>query len=290
MIEQVLMRSVKSVGGMTRGRGMSKSQRAQWLLSMPACAEINNSMQEFTGQRIETSDQHREAYDARIQRDDKDRKTFLDYLTQRNPFVYKSEKRLRNIETGALADSRVNADFAKTIGLGIIVDIEGKNILEYTFKKKDEAVTLGSKQHVKVDGEEVHDDPQLLFQRLIAVSESTLDNVEDLFRYELCGHLSSLFDSSGLIRQANKPSLANAIWELGNCGTDQVKEDDVHYVLDGGSLVHRIPLAYGANLILFVKIMSTLLSEIMAYRILCSMVIAMAPLQKAQHMNVEQKV
>ena len=35
IIKQVLMRSVKSVGG------MSEAQRAQWLLSMPACAEIN---------------------------------------------------------------------------------------------------------------------------------------------------------------------------------------------------------------------------------------------------------
>ena len=35
---------------------------------------------------------------------------------------------------------------------------------------------------------------------------------------------------------------------LGNCGTDQVKEGDVHYVLDVGSLVHRIPWAYGAKL------------------------------------------
>ena len=43
VIEQVLMRSVKSVGGMTRGRGMTEAQRAQWLLSMPACAEINTA-------------------------------------------------------------------------------------------------------------------------------------------------------------------------------------------------------------------------------------------------------
>ena len=38
IIKQVLMRSIKSVGGLTRGRVMSESQRAQWLLSMPACA------------------------------------------------------------------------------------------------------------------------------------------------------------------------------------------------------------------------------------------------------------
>ena len=43
------MRSVKSVGGLIRGRGMSETQRAQCLPSMPACPDINNAMQEFTG-------------------------------------------------------------------------------------------------------------------------------------------------------------------------------------------------------------------------------------------------
>ncbi len=40
-IEQVLMRSMKTSGGLTRGRGMTEQQRLIWLLSMPACAEVN---------------------------------------------------------------------------------------------------------------------------------------------------------------------------------------------------------------------------------------------------------
>ena len=45
IIEQVLMRSVKSRGGLTRGRGMTEIERLVWLLSMPACAQVNNAMQ-----------------------------------------------------------------------------------------------------------------------------------------------------------------------------------------------------------------------------------------------------
>ena len=41
VIEQVLMRSLKTSGGLTRGRGMTENQRLLWLLSRPACAEIN---------------------------------------------------------------------------------------------------------------------------------------------------------------------------------------------------------------------------------------------------------
>ncbi|KAJ8414824.1 hypothetical protein AAFF_G00023470 [Aldrovandia affinis] len=49
VIEPVLMRSMKTSGGLTRGRGMTELQRLKWLLSMPACAEVNNAMQELTG-------------------------------------------------------------------------------------------------------------------------------------------------------------------------------------------------------------------------------------------------
>jgi hypothetical protein len=59
-IEQALMRSIKTTGGLTRGRGMSESQRALWILSRPDCAEMNDAMQTFTGINYYSSDQHKE--------------------------------------------------------------------------------------------------------------------------------------------------------------------------------------------------------------------------------------
>ena len=47
VIEQVLMRSMKTSGGLTRGRGMTEQQRVIWSLAMPACAEINRVMQDL---------------------------------------------------------------------------------------------------------------------------------------------------------------------------------------------------------------------------------------------------
>ena len=44
VIEQCLMRSLKTAGGLTRGRECSETQRLLWVLSMPACAAINSSM------------------------------------------------------------------------------------------------------------------------------------------------------------------------------------------------------------------------------------------------------
>ena len=41
VIEQVLMRSIKTNGGLTRGRGLTEIQRVIWLLSMPFCADVS---------------------------------------------------------------------------------------------------------------------------------------------------------------------------------------------------------------------------------------------------------
>ena len=56
VIEQVLMRSVKTSGGLTRGTGFGERQRLVRLLSMPACTEINSAMQTLSGVTFTTSE------------------------------------------------------------------------------------------------------------------------------------------------------------------------------------------------------------------------------------------
>lgn len=208
VIEQALMRSIKSTGGMTRGRGMSETQRAQWILSMPACSDINAAMQEFTGHKYESNDQHKEAYNSRIARDSKAVETLVDFLRERNPFS--PELNLRNIETGCVAEDSVNVDSAKMIGDTVLQNMENKVISGHSFKKSQKAVTLASKNVIRIGKDEVCVDPQLLFQRLLTISDLSLDNPCDVFQYELSSNPTSLFDSSGLMREAQKPSLANA--------------------------------------------------------------------------------
>ena len=47
IIEQCLMRKLKTSGGLTHGRGLTEQQRNIWTLSMPVCAEVNQSMQKI---------------------------------------------------------------------------------------------------------------------------------------------------------------------------------------------------------------------------------------------------
>ena len=59
MIEQVLMRSMKTTGGLTRGKGVSEIQRLVWLMSMPITADVNHSMQNLTNVNFATGEQHK---------------------------------------------------------------------------------------------------------------------------------------------------------------------------------------------------------------------------------------
>lgn len=122
----------------------------------------------FTGVVYENSEQHKEVTCARIEKDYKDAVTIYGYLIERNPF---SEENLdmRSIHTGEIAKATVNVDNAKAIGEAIISGMNGHEITNYTFRKKEKAEIMNfSKSKVVIDNEVITVDPQLLFQRLAA--------------------------------------------------------------------------------------------------------------------------
>ena len=82
VIEQTLMRSVKTTLGLTRGRGMTDILITFWLLSMSFTTEVNSSMQCLTQVRYVTYDQHKEFSKSRLERDLKDTKTVLEFLEE----------------------------------------------------------------------------------------------------------------------------------------------------------------------------------------------------------------
>ena len=54
-IQQVLMRSLKTTGGLTRGSGMTEQQRVMWLLPTPACAQTSCTMQDLVAFNVSTA-------------------------------------------------------------------------------------------------------------------------------------------------------------------------------------------------------------------------------------------
>ena len=102
IIEQVLMRSINTHGGLTRGKGMTENQRLMWVLTMP----VNETMQKFSGVSYETSDQHSNVSAARQARDVSDTVDLIDYLNEKDLFVQNDS--LFNIANGMTAQERVN--------------------------------------------------------------------------------------------------------------------------------------------------------------------------------------
>ena len=84
---------------------------------------------------------------------------------------------------------------AKEIGQKIMDSMTGIPVAQYTFKRSDQVTTLQLKSSVRVDGQPIHVDPELLLQHLI-VSSNAIDDRKALFRFELCSYPSALFDDT----------------------------------------------------------------------------------------------
>ena len=144
------MRSIKTRGGLTRERGMTEQQTTVWLLSTPACSQVNHAMQQVSGVCYDGSEQHKEVSNSRTNKDYEDAVMVMQYVLPRSPFC--PMKELINIHT-VVADRNVNAVEGYEIGLKIIESMTGVDIDKFIIKKKDRAVVMKSESSNKIDNE-----------------------------------------------------------------------------------------------------------------------------------------
>ena len=74
------MQSIKTHGGLTGGRGMTEQQRTVWLLSTPACSQVNHAMQQVSGVCDDRSEQHKEVSNSRTNKDYEDAVMVMQYI------------------------------------------------------------------------------------------------------------------------------------------------------------------------------------------------------------------
>ncbi|XP_072022088.1 uncharacterized protein [Amphiura filiformis] len=240
------MRSVKTSGGLTRGTGMSETQRNVWLMSMPTRADVNDAMQSFTRIKFETSEQHKDSSNARQTKDASDTLELLTDLRNRSPFS--QEPSLRSIANGLTADSNVNVEQSRIIGQRILDSMVDKDVEDFTFKKSNQSVTLGMRTQAKLQDDIFQVDPHLMFQRLVAIGRGrSEEQQQEIFKYELCSFPPALFESSGLPLEAKKADLADTLWKEVKHEESLSRNNNVHYILDGGALLHRIPWPRGMS-------------------------------------------
>ena len=103
---------------------------------------------------------------------------------------------------------------------------------------------MASKSSLTIGNESVQVDPQLLFQRLILACNSA-EELTSVFQYELASYPTALFESPLMMNPAQKPGPADAIWSTLSPDAKTGPTTQVHYVLDGGALLHRVPWPRG---------------------------------------------
>ena len=83
--------------------------------------------------------------------------------------------------------------------------------------------------------------PMVKIQRLVAISthDKTV-NPGEVFICELSPYPTSLFGSDCLMREANKPKLADALSKLGSCDAEVNDLHSTKYVIGGGDLLQKI--------------------------------------------------
>ena len=242
------MQSLKSMGGLTHGRGMNESERALWILSMPACSAYDDALRTFTDTSVKESS-HGDLSESRKNRDNKDCDTLIAFFTSRNPFT--ADCSLRNISNGVCAEDTVNVNKTKEIGERYLKHymqamLDENNVKKaYTFKKNLQAINFAVKSKVKI-AKGVFIDSNVLFQRLLVSSESGGCKTSEALCYELTNCPPSLFEAPHLMREATqKATLCDGI--LKQCSKDAhvlpnaLPEGPIQFVLDGGSLLQRIP-------------------------------------------------
>ena len=216
---------------------MSEIQRLVWLLSRPACSEVNLAMQDLLDILYQTSEQHKEIPESRQEKDQADSTVLMSFLSERNPF--KDDHKLHNIVTGVVAERAVNAPDAKDVGNNIILSLHGKNIMQHSFRKKEHIVTMASQNVIKIRDAMIPLDPQLLFQRLVTAGMRQ-ERMGEVFTYELCSYPPSMFENRHSLLPADKSALAEALWKLMPMETPLLV-GDINFVLDGVALLHRVP-------------------------------------------------
>ena len=202
------MRSVKSTGGLTRGRGMQEVTRHLWALSLNHLASINNVVKLLAGSSVKRSEQHIDLGPSRLTQDNTDWKRFKDRLTTKNPFTFEYSN-LHLLSTGSISiagEDEINCDDSERISANIQAGMDGKSFTEVRFKRNNQAKPLNWYQNtVTINEVKVYINSTALFTRLTAVAKRQ-ENEEPYFYYEMTSEPMSSFQNM-VMRKPDKPSL-----------------------------------------------------------------------------------
>lgn len=238
IIEQFLMRSMKSTGGLTHGRGLSSPTLSKWIKAMPATVKVVDAVEKMAGVYSATISQHVELRESRKSRDKNDALKLQEWLTLHNPFETDSPS-LVCVTNGLIASSTVNCDSAKDVGTSAMKAMVGKKFSDIHLKRKDVVTTLSKASNgIRVREHLVEVNSTQLFHRMLCVVRSD-DELAANLQYELSAWPPALFENCSLRKGSGKAALLPVIENYLTPSLDLPEESvDTAYVIDGGYLLH----------------------------------------------------
>jgi hypothetical protein len=246
IIEQTMMRSAKSRGGLTHGRGMAEGVRVMWLKSLHRCATVHAAMLTLTNMDSGKLDvQHVELGRTRSKRDFSDLEKMVEWFEVHNPFDV-SDGRLRSLSSGitAVEGDEVNCDQAEHVGQQIMLQMDNVIFGDVVLKKAAQARTLAD-VCCKVIGasSKLPVDSTVLFNRLLVVAQRSAADMAPYFAYELTALPTSLFKDAISLRKTDKSQLAKELLKNADLTVSSIAAD--HTVIDGGWLLHKVKWQQG---------------------------------------------
>jgi len=255
VIEQVMMKSLKSRGGLTHGRGMTESVRLQWVHSMHKCADVYAAVVTLTGLADSDNTGHVELGKSRSSRDSQDLLKLIAWFAGNSPY-HLTDERLCSLGTGLVASEtdKIDCDAADEVGGRIMTKMDNVPVSDVSIRKSDQVRTLAVlEKNVNVGKTKLVIDSSTLFCRLLMLLERSEDrslDLESYFKYELTATPTSLFTSTGM-RKTTKSALMKEILKTEtsmssatNDDTEEVSKVQQDYakrfVIDGGCLLHKV--------------------------------------------------
>lgn len=187
------MRSLKSLGRLTKGRVIHKNTRNLWVATLHCCEEVER-MRKTTNTNRQSNQEPKEIGRSRCQRYHEDLLKFIDWLKQFDPFNIQ-DKGLRSPDSGLVAKEcdAINCHKAEEVGKIIQEKIDFKCFTNATIEtRKNVKILLPLTKGIVVGNQVIHVDPKILFMQLIVLVERSKNTV-NCFAYELISYPTSLF-------------------------------------------------------------------------------------------------
>uniref|UniRef100_A0A6P7FJD1 Uncharacterized protein LOC114328610 n=1 Tax=Diabrotica virgifera virgifera TaxID=50390 RepID=A0A6P7FJD1_DIAVI len=232
VIEQSMMKAMKTDGGIARGRNTKESVMSKWVYSMHAMNTVCERLEDLANVIMDTTEQHVDASDSRVNKDAKDIQKLLEWFSTHDPFP--EVDKIVSIASGVVGDSTINGYKAREIGLDSISKITGLTFNNIKLNRAEKVVPLlAMNSTIKVRDKKVPVDPVLLFQRM-SITAAFQDEIEEYFGYELAPYHLSFFDDIGM-RKTQKSAIYDCFQKV-NININNIKAT---YIIDGGYLLHR---------------------------------------------------